>query len=259
MASKDDLCLVPRWYMERVDRVLSLVESFRMTGEVDFTKTETTMSAAVRPGRGGGGDEALVTLTAAGDADGLYKATEIWRDPEADSGWALLPAGRVFDGSAGKLPQVRELAGRTGLEAAAGEFAPALVRVTRTKAAPPGPAVEWVFSAGGAGVAWAKVVSVDGNEVTATPCDAGGTVADPAPANVTLWLFTPHAVLPTAPTAMPAAEDVLAYLPASIDDGVNTADGVVINWNPLPDGSGQYKGLFLDASGEPHWDYVRIH
>lgn len=190
----------------------------------------------------------LAKITGSGAEAGAYQAAEVIWD-ESESVYIDKPNGRTWDGGESpNLPELREVNGAGGIAA------DTIIQVLRTVGDEG--AVEWVFvAAGGASVAWAKVVSVDGNEVTATPCDPQGNVADPAPSNVVLWLFTPD----DTPVVVPTADDVLAYLPGVVVDGDPGVGGVVINFNPLPPGEGQYKVLQLDDNDEMHWDYVRAH
>lgn len=110
-------------------------------------------------------------------------------------------------------------------------------------------------SSGGAAVAFGKVTSVNlsGNTAAITPSDADGTIADPAPDSVTIYLTSKRS---GASNVTVAVDDVIEYLPYNLGDG--TPAGVMLSPRELPAGSGEGKHLQLDASNQPFWDYPRF-
>lgn len=246
--SPNDPMMVPRWFLERLNAMLRAFEGTRPN----------------RGGRGAAGGEGgaphanptelrLVTLYEAATTAGTYKAKEIWRKVDG-SDWEVMPGGDVFDGGAGNFPVVRELAGRTGLAKALPAFAPALIELREWANG----TLEWVFSAGGADIKWAKSVSVSGNNVTATPvADRNGTAITPTPANITVLAFSPPGTLTAA--TLPAGT-VFAYVTAPGDtaapNGVHLALAIP---SLLPAGAARYMVLQLDGSLLAHFDWVRAH
>lgn len=116
-------------FHERIVRTVLRVESFRLTGNVRFHKTNEAMSGLVLGGDSGGGGATLAVarLTGAGSkGDGWYKAREIvWNETAGE--WQDLADGRVWDGGEGHEPEAYEPDGTTGLAPDGEEIVPVVL------------------------------------------------------------------------------------------------------------------------------------
>lgn len=247
--AEPDIVVLSVETFERIMRSVSAVEAFRVTGDVQFHHGGKSISLHVRPGSPG--DRfALVNLDAAGDAPGSYKASEVIWDAEAgtEGRHALKPGGRKWYGEEGTLPFVAELSGRVGLESSLSDLRS--VVLIRMEVAADG-AERWVFGAGSA-LSWAKVVSVSGSTITATPvADADGKPITPAPPNIVIRAIVPPGALDTD---LVKANSVVAYITAN---GVHV--GVSLpQKSGLPEGFGHGRHLQLSADNQPIWDYPRF-
>lgn len=125
-----------------------------------------------------------------------------------------------------------------------------------------GPTSDPIRRRKGVAVAYGKVVTTSLNGIGVTPCDAQGTVTDPAPADITIYV----AQFDPGDSTISAADlwlnlspgEVVAYIPITPMTPLGP-EGIALPMHQLPTGEGQYKVLQLGADGRSAWDFVRAH
>lgn len=240
-----------RWAVD----LLRGLENLRVGDGLELTKGPTGITISATPTAAparAGEDLAVVELTAAGPADGLYLAREVARNA-AGTAWVAAAAGRVFGGS-GPLdpPALRELADATGL-------ADADQRVHLARFTPREDGTgEWVFRAAAAGtpIRPFEVAAQDGQKVTAVETDGNGNAIELATPDGWAWAY-------------PVGATVYGFeVPPHVEEGSDPPAVLeAAGWRlvPLPPssyggtfaGSGPYRVAQVLSNGLVGFDYVR--